>query len=1033
MLLDDRFLKKIIVPDGVERSVSYVSPSSAADLLAGKVVFEDLYWNEENQKIYLKILVPILERQDGAGPLAILAMRINPDDYLFPLIKRWPTPSRTSETLLVRRDGSDVLYLNNLKFNSNSALKLRVPLSRKNIPSVMAVLGREGIVEGKDYRGIPVIAVLRSISGSPWFLVARIDKAEVFAPLGERLRIIIILISLLLIGSGAGLALLRRRRQVYFFKEQAEIAQELLDSQANLRAITASAQDAILMMDEQGRLTYWNQAAERIFGYASGEALGGNLHDLIAPRRYHPAHHAAFPDFLRTGRGAAIGQTLELQGLRKDGVEITVALSLSAVQIKSNWHAVGILRDISKQKIAEKELYKLLADLEQANKRLEISNQRANQLAVEAQAANIAKSQFLANMSHEIRTPMNGVIGMIGLLIGTELTAEQRRYAETVRLSGEALLIVINDILDFSKIEAGKLELETINFNLRAMFEDTAELLAVHAHEKGLEFICRVDPEVHTFLRGDPGRLRQILINLGSNAVKFTARGEVIIEIKLDSETADRIKLRAEVRDTGIGIPAEKISLLFNAFQQVDASSTRRFGGTGLGLAISKRLVEAMGGEIGIESVEGQGSTFWFTVVFGKQQRRDQGRGLGESNINGVHVLVVDDNATNRLVLSEQLASWGARHEEAESAIQALAMLRAACAQGDPFRIVISDMQMPEMDGESLGKSIKADPELRDTLLIMMTSLGRRGDAKRLENIGFSAYLTKPVKQSQLFDCLATVIGAAVTEASIPEAALVTRHTISEARRLKVRILLVEDNLTNQQVALGILEKLGFHANAVSNGREAIKALEAVAYDLVFMDVQMPVMDGFEATRAIRSGQTKVSNPKIPIIAMTAHAMKGDRERCLEAGMDDYVPKPIAAKALTDALDKWLAQAQKKQASIPAAQTGPVVFDRQAFVDRLMGDKDLVREITAEFLEDMPKQLQAMKRYFANGDNRAIRGQAHAIKGAAANVGGMAFSAAAKVIEQAAQAKRIDEVATLLPELERQFLLLREQLLENDK
>ena len=544
MLLDDSFFKKISIPATEERDNSFVSPSSAADLRAGKVAFEDFYWNEPNKKIYIKILVPVLEGYNNNLPKAILAMRIDPEDYLFPLITRWPTPSRTAETLLVRRDGNDILYLNELRFQKNTALKLRIPLRNKEVPAVMAVLGREGIMEGPDYRGVPVIAVMRSIPASPWFLVARIDKAEVFAPLAERLRLIIILILVLLLGAGAGLALLWRRRQIYFFKAQAEAAQALLESQANLSAITNAAQDAILMMDNKGRLTYWNPSAERIFGYSESEALGNNLHELIAPQRYHPAHHAAFPEFLRTGRGTAVGQTLELQALQKDGSEITVALSLSAVQIKGNWHAVGILRDISKQKAAEKELYNLLDELEQTNQRLEAANERANQLAVEAQAANIAKSQFLANMSHEIRTPMNGVIGMIGLLLGTDLSDGAAPLRRNGASSGEALLGVINDILDFSKIEADKLELETLDFDLRATLEDAAELLAVRAHEKGLEFICRIDPEVPTFLRGDPGRLRQILINLGGNAIKFTARGEVAIEVRLESESDDRIEVR---------------------------------------------------------------------------------------------------------------------------------------------------------------------------------------------------------------------------------------------------------------------------------------------------------------------------------------------------------------------------------------------------------------------------------------------------------------------------------------------------------
>jgi PAS domain S-box-containing protein len=1153
MLLDDHLIKKMIVPQGEERPVSYISLASLALLRSGRVVFEDLYWNEENRRIFLKILVPIPESRGGDKLLAVLAMRIDPYDYLYPLIRRWPTPSKTAETLLFRREGDKVLYLNDLKFRKNSALRLRMSMSQVDLPTVMALQGREGVVEGKDYRGVPVIAVIHAVPDSPWILEARVDRAEVFAPLRERLRITIVILSILLLFSAAGLALVRRRQQVDFLKQQAGMAQELLDSQAHLRAITNSAQDAILMMDDQGLLTFWNPAAERIFGHSRTEAIGRNLHDLIAPQRYHAAYHAAFPEFLRTGKGGAIGQILEFQGLHKDGHEIDVAIALSAVQIQESWHTVGIVRDITAKKrlevarrqiedqlrlalnashavawagdlktdkvieigpVAEifgkpegfrheglssllEDVYPedkalLLAalragsqgetggdynvefrikladgsarwlqgsgrfggdphgpptsvqgitfditerkqateDMKGANLKLEAAGQLANRLAIEAQAANIAKSQFLANMSHEIRTPMNGVIGMIGLLLGTELSDEQRRYAETVRLSGEALLSLINDILDFSKIEADKLELENIDFDLRTTIEDTAELLAVRAHEKGLEFVCRVDPEVQTFLKGDPGRLRQILLNLGSNAIKFTARGEVFIEVKLDGASGEKIKIRFEVRDTGIGIPADKIAQLFSAFQQVDASTTRRFGGTGLGLAISKRLVEAMGGEIGIESIEGSGSTFWFTAAFEPQPFRDRSAGADQAMIQGMRVLVVDDNATNRLILREQLASWNTRHDEAESATQALEMLRAARAKGDPFRVVISDMQMPEMDGESLGKSIKADPDISDTILVMMTSLGRRGDAKRFKAIGFSAYLTKPVKQSQLYDCLATVVHAAASEPGARESALVTRHTIREARRLKTRILLVEDNPTNRQVALGILGKMGFRADAANNGSEAIRALETDAYDLVFMDVQMPVMDGFEATAAIRSGKTAISNPRIPIIAMTAHAMKGDRERCLAAGMDDYLSKPLDPRAVAVALEKWLDHDQKSPAAMPTPPAGPVVFDRQAFLERLMGDSDLIREITQGFLTDIPGQIKTLAEFIAAGDATAAGGQAHSIKGAAANVGGLALSSAAMAIEQAARAGSLAELPRLLVQVERQFQLLRERMLE---
>jgi PAS domain S-box-containing protein len=1162
MLLDTLYSKKMIIPDGPERSTSFVSPSSSEGLRSGKVVFEDFYWNEQNRRIYLKVLVPILDESHGGRVIGILALRIDPETRLYPFINRWPTASRTAETLLIRRDGNDVLFLNELKFQKNTALRLRIPLGRKDVPAVKAALGQEGIVEGMDYRGAGVIAALRPVPDSPWFLVARIDTSEVFGPMRERLRDIIIMAVLLLLGTGAALGFIWRQQGARFYRDQYKATEALRKSEERFRLAINATKEGLWEWDIQTNQEFFSPRWCEILGYSfddpelphtfnswtsrihpddydhvisamnnhlekgtkydvdyrhrhkSGEyrwqnSIGqavfdesgkpikmvGCISDITERKRAEAAlreteerFRVLFensrdaimtlgpPDWNFTSGNAATlalfraknvqefisygpvnlsperqpdghasaekakemietalregSHFFEWMHLRTDGEEFPATVLLTRMEQAGNVFLQSTARDITEQKRAEEEL-------RETNRRLEAATERANRLAFDAQAANIAKSQFLANMSHEIRTPMNGVIGMTGLLLATDLSEEQHRYAETANSSAEALLSVINDILDFSKIEADKLELEELDFDMRATFEDAAELLALRAHEKNLEFICRIDPEVPTFLRGDPGRLRQILINLGNNAIKFTSRGEVVIEAKVESETDDRLKIRVEVRDTGIGVPQDRIGLLFTAFQQMDASTSRRFGGTGLGLAISKRLAELMGGEVGVESVEGRGSTFWFTAVFGRQPRRDRREGLPPIDLRGVRVLVVDDNATNRRVLAEQLESWSVRHAEAESAAKATGLLRAARAEGDPFRIMITDMQMPETDGESLGRAIKADPELRDTFLVMMSSLGTRGDAKRLKAIGFSAYLTKPVKQSQLYDCLAMVLGGGcAAPAKTQDTALITRHTLNEARRRKVRILLAEDNPTNQQVALGILEKLGFGADTVANGREAVQALEMVPYDIVLMDVQMPEMDGFEATRAIRSGKTGVLNPKIPIIAMTAHAMKGDRERCLEAGMDDYISKPIAPQALAEALEKWVETPQGRSPSVSAPggaaepSAGPPVFDRQAFMARLMGDEDLAKTIIAGFLEDIPKRILALRTHLDRGDAGSAGGQAHAIKGAAANVGGMALSAVASEIEEAGKAGRREELAALVPEIERQFALLKTRMRE---
>ncbi len=811
-------------------------------------------------------------------------------------------------------------------------------------------------------------------------------------------------------------------------RKKAETAlQQALKQQA---AILESSLVGIMVLHDR-IITQVNRRMCEILGYTAEEMVGQG------PEQLHLSHEN-FVEFGEKYYWRLAEQTMvhvEYPLRHKSGRTVWCLFNGKAISPPDLGRgAVWVIDDITERKRAEQALCQAKEKAEALNQSLEQQTLFANRMAARAEAANKAKSEFLANMSHEIRTPLNGVIGMTGLLLETDLDAEQRRYAETARASGESLLGIINDILDFSKIEAGKLEMEIMDFDLHELLDDFAGMLAIRAQEKGLEFICATQPELPCCLRGDPGRLRQILLNLAGNAIKFTETGEVVVWTGLEWENEEEVMLRFTVRDTGIGIPREKQAELFQQFTQVDASVTRTFGGTGLGLAISKKLTEMMGGAIGVESQAGAGATFWFTACFARQ-KGEKTAPAPPAEVRGAHILVVDDNATNREVLLSQFRSWGVRGYEVSDGPSALQALHQAREKGDPFQLAIVDMQMPGMDGLSLGRAIRADAPIRDTPLVMMSSQGQAEEPRQMETAGFSAYLTKPVRQSDLFDRLAAVLSG--TRLSADRQGIPSEFPDHRLRRKKARILLAEDNITNQQVAVSILKKLGFHADVAANGEEAVRALALLPYDLVLMDVQMPETDGFQATRRIRAPDSNARDPRIPIIAMTAHAMEGDRDRCLEAGMDDYIPKPVTPRALAGVLNRWLPEPgeepkeQAPPASKPGAPDAPpdaVVFDRDAVLRRLMHDENLARDIVRAFLDHIPGQMEQMETHLRERDLRSAEATAHTIKGSAANVGALALSEAARVVEKRARSGEPGAASAGLADLKQQFTRLKQTM-----